>query len=90
MLICEKVISLRSAGSEADATRKIDDPDKSLSILVLSVCLQSHPAQNLMLKELRTAIHSEALRQAASSHSKLMLKYIRSWRNDMFILMNCL
>jgi hypothetical protein len=85
-----KSISQRRAGSEADATRNIDDPGKSLSILVLRACLQSHPAQNLKLKELRIAIHSEALRRAASSHSKPMLKYIRSWRNDIFILMNCL
>ena len=89
MLICEKVFSLRRAGSETDATRKIDDPGKSLSILMGSECFQSHPAQNLRLKELRFAMHSEALHQVAPSQSKPMLEYIRSWRNDIFILMNC-
>jgi hypothetical protein len=90
MLLSRNVLSERRAGSQADATRKIEDAGKSLSILMLSARLPSHPAQNVEFDEIRIAIHSVALRQAASSHSKPMLEYIRSWRNDIVILMNCL
>jgi hypothetical protein len=90
MLICENQMSQRRAGSDADATMKIDDPGKTLSILMPSACLPPQPAQNIKFKEILIAIHLVALRQAASSHSKPMLEYIRSWRNNTFILKNCL
>jgi hypothetical protein len=86
----QKEKSQRRAGSQAAATRKIEDPEKSLSILLLSACLPSHPAQNVEFNDIRILIHSGALRQSASSHSKPMIEYIRSWRNDIFILLNCL